>query len=937
MAPGVSTQMATVTMSGAGVPVTPLQITNSPLPNAQVGVQFQTSLTASNGVQPDVWSVTSGTLPPGISLNAASGMLSGTPSQGGQFDFSVQVSDSSSPKPQTAMKSLTLSVLAFALQITSSGLPNGQLGVPFQTSLSGSGGVTPYTWTVTGTLPAGLSLNASSGAIAGTPTLAGTSTFAIVLTDSSQQTVQKSMSVTISAAGVQPLAITTTTLAQPTVGTAYSATLQAAGGTPPYTWTSPAISGQLPPGLALNASTGQIAGTPTAAGLSSFTMQVKDSGPPPQSASKAFNVTVTAASSLDQYGGDAKHSCAGTMKNGSPIPGATGFFYLYKDTDIKHWMFCDPLGNRFWMTAVQVVDLGDTSIDAAKYGRFGTATSWEAIQTKRLQAMGFNTVGEFARKYMWPPLASNPNPIAFIYKIGPETIWNGSLKDPFANLPPRWDVVDGYRAFASLDLYDPIWQGVGTSVGGNLANQYCVNDFGTCAAADASPWLISVTSDDVGGIRVLDLNQATWIIAVTAPFEQFENSYGYGRKQVFSTPTMYSKQQWANWLCGTRYANLAALNAAWGSSYTTCGSSATTAGAETIGTGNGATTSFNYTFLHTPIDPASIGISVGGTLQAGDTPWFNANVCTQSSGVGCIQAAIGNINGGTVTYSSGVITVTFSAAPANGVAITATYQYGGWPKATSGGTGIMDEDGTSSWWPAGDPKSTSDFPDPPTTTITTDMDVFLGLMGAQYLKPVHDWIKANFPHHMAGSTNQAGPGYRNQIYKAMAANADVLLYGNTLANNYGFTMATSAWQTPALAQYGLSPTPVYVGIYATAQSDSEYSGFACPYNPVICFPTQQVKGEFYKNQASFAFNNVTGSDGYGFIVGADYWQYTDNSREKGAYGLVSLRDNLYDGIESCGKSIVDPWGFTTTPEPVTGCYGDFISPVKAANRIWLGP
>src|SRR6266403_4212824 len=202
LAPGVSTQMVTVAMTGAGAaPPPPPQITTGPLPNAQAGIQFQASLTATGGVQPYVWSVITGTLPSGITLNAATGMLSGTPALGGQFDFSVQVSDSSSPTPQTAMKALTLSVLAFALQITPGALPNGQVGVPFQTTITGNGGVTPYTWAVTGALPAGLSLNVSSGAIAGTPTQAGTSAFTIVLTDSAGQTAQKLSSITIAAAG----------------------------------------------------------------------------------------------------------------------------------------------------------------------------------------------------------------------------------------------------------------------------------------------------------------------------------------------------------------------------------------------------------------------------------------------------------------------------------------------------------------------------------------------------------------------------------------------------------------------------------------------------------------------------------------------------------------------------------------------------------------
>ena len=912
------------------------QISTSVLVNAQTGIQYQESVHATGGVQPYEWSIASGRLPSGLSLNAASGMLSGTPSQGGQFDFSVQVSDSSSPKPQTAMKALTLSVLAFALQINSGGLPSGQVGIPFQASVSGSGGVTPYMWTIAGALPSGLRLNASSGAFTGTPTQTGTSTFAINLTDSSQQTTQKSLSITILAPGVQPLAISTTTLAQPTVGNVYSATLQATGGTPPYMWT--VTSGQLPSGLTFNSSTGQLTGTPASAGQYSFTVQVQDSGVPPQSASKAFSVAASAASALDQYGGDASHACAGTLKNGNPIPGATNFFYLYKDTNLKHWMFCDPLGNRFWMTGVQVVDYGGgnyVSIVGTKYGAFGSSRGWEAIQTKRLQSMGFNTVGEFSRTHLWYPQGNNPNPIPFIWFVSPAHYTLG-MKDIFANLPPKWDTFGGYRGFESIDLYDPVWQGLGTGVGGSLWE--CISAAGvSCATLDASPWLVSTTMDDVAYVSQIHTNQSTYAVGITAPYEQFENSHGYGRLQVFSDPVMHTKAQWGTWLCGTRYANLAALNTAWGSTYSTCGSSATTAAPETIGTGNGATTSFTHTFLHTPVDPASIGISVGGRLQAGDTPWFNANVCGQASGKGCIQAATGNINGGTVTYSTGAIIVTFSAAPANGVAITATYQYGGWPKATSGGTGLLDEDGTSSWWPSGDPTSRASFPDPPVGMIPTDMDVFLGMTATQYVKPVHDWLKSNLPHHLVGSVDQAGAAYRNQVYNSLAANADVLLYSSSVAYDYSLILGTSAWKTPTVAQYNSTPIPVYVGIYDTAQPDSQFSGFVCPFTSVLCFPTQNAKGQFYQSQESYAFNSLTGSDGYEFIVGVDYWQYTDNSSEHGGYGLVSLRDNLNDGIESCGTSIKDSWGFTTTPEPTTGCYGDMITPVKAANRIWLGP
>ena len=206
------TQSGCVGLTSAGSPVakgsststsadTIPSITTGPLPNAQLGIQFQESLTATGGVQPYLWSIATGKLPTGMALNPASGKLSGMASQGGQFDFSAHVSDSSSPTPQIALKALTLSVLAFALQISPGALPSGQVGVLFQTTITGNGGVTPYTWTATGALPSGLTLNASSGTIAGTPKLAGKSTFTLNLMDSTGQTVRNAASITIVAPG----------------------------------------------------------------------------------------------------------------------------------------------------------------------------------------------------------------------------------------------------------------------------------------------------------------------------------------------------------------------------------------------------------------------------------------------------------------------------------------------------------------------------------------------------------------------------------------------------------------------------------------------------------------------------------------------------------------------------------------------------------------
>jgi len=226
-----------------------------------------------------------------------------------------------------------------------------------------------------------------------------------------------------------------------------------------------------------------------------------------------------------------------------------------------------------------------------------------------------------------------------------------------------------------------------------------------------------------------------------------------------------------------------------------------------------------------------------------------------------------------------------------------------------------------------DPTSKAAFPDPPTTTITTDMDVFLGMFISQYFKLVYEAVKANTPHHLLSGPDPMDPTARAQVIQAMLPYVDLVLFA---------TNSSPASQAARTAFYNTYGIPCYASVYITAQPDSQFAQSPSPYDPSASFPTQNAKGVSYADRVTGFFNAV-GNDGYGYHLGVDYWQYTDNSSEKGAYGLVSLNDNLYNGIESCGKSIKDPWGFTTTPEPTTGCYGDFITPVKAANRIWLGP
>lgn len=163
-----------------------LAVTTSSLPGATVGSPYSQTLSASGGQTPYSWSVTAGALPAGLSLDSSTGIISGTPTATGTASFTVQVADVNGT---TATKALSIVVSAVALVITTGSLPNATFAQAYITQLNAAGGTTPYSWALTsGSLPAGLSLDASSGVISGTPTATGTFAPTFTVTDSATPT-----------------------------------------------------------------------------------------------------------------------------------------------------------------------------------------------------------------------------------------------------------------------------------------------------------------------------------------------------------------------------------------------------------------------------------------------------------------------------------------------------------------------------------------------------------------------------------------------------------------------------------------------------------------------------------------------------------------------------------------------------------------------------
>lgn len=174
---------------------------------------------------------------------------------------------------QTATQQLTLTVTVPALTISSTTLPYGITTVAYSQTVAVTGGIAPYTFSVSaGSLPAGLTLNVSTGVISGTPTTVGSNSFTIKVTDS--ETVPATATQVFSVPIVGKLLITTTSLPGAVVGQLYTGVVNFTGGVGPYTCT--VATGSLPAWatLAVSGNTCTITGTPTSASSSTFTIQV---------------------------------------------------------------------------------------------------------------------------------------------------------------------------------------------------------------------------------------------------------------------------------------------------------------------------------------------------------------------------------------------------------------------------------------------------------------------------------------------------------------------------------------------------------------------------------------------------------------------------------------------------------------------------------------
>jgi lysophospholipase L1-like esterase len=285
----------------------PLTVAASSLPEIAAGQDYGAQLTSTGGVGPVQWSVSAGSLPPGVSLDPASGLLSGTPTESGTYDFTAQVTDATAPASQTATAPLSITIdAAPALSISTTGAFDGTEGSYYSSTFQATGGVGSYQWYISsGSLPAGLSLDGSTGQVTGIPSGTGSSSFGVTVYDAADNTATQDYSVNIAQI---PLTVSST-LAPATVGTYYTGNVTPSGGQAPYGWSL--VSGTLPTGLAFDPSTGAITGTPQQKGSFPLQVSVVDSSTPTQQVTANVTLTVAAQPKL-------------TVSTRAPVKGAVG-------------------------------------------------------------------------------------------------------------------------------------------------------------------------------------------------------------------------------------------------------------------------------------------------------------------------------------------------------------------------------------------------------------------------------------------------------------------------------------------------------------------------------------------------------------------------------------------------------------------------------------
>jgi hypothetical protein len=259
--------------------VTALAITTTSAPPATIDTPYSLALRAAGGGGGRTWSIASGKLPPGLTLNSSTGAITGSPTVAGVYEFRVRVSDGS----RLGTRQLTIPVRE-PLLVQRPSVPPGEVGVPITPlKVVATGGFGTKIWRLEGSPPPGLTLDPRTGAITGTPKAPGSYPIKVVVTDSEGRTAAVDLAIVVS----PRLTIAATRLRPAQSGRPYQTRISALGGVGETTFKLRA--GRLPAGIHLNPTTGVLSGIPRQAGRYRIVIEARD---PLAAARRAFVLSV---------------------------------------------------------------------------------------------------------------------------------------------------------------------------------------------------------------------------------------------------------------------------------------------------------------------------------------------------------------------------------------------------------------------------------------------------------------------------------------------------------------------------------------------------------------------------------------------------------------------------------------------------------------------
>jgi hypothetical protein len=239
-------------------------------PPGTTGAAYSLQMTAS-APEAKSWSISSGALPPGLAIDANTGLISGTPTAAGTFNFVVLAKMNGDTRSDTKALGIVIRdplTITAADPFTPARRALTEVGLPFEAMLAPTGGDGTYTWSSTGEPPPGLSI--ADGAISGTPTAAGVYNFTVTVTDAEGRLANYLARIVV----LERLEVTTLVLRPGVVGKLFRGRLTTTGGAKPLTWR--VVAGPLPRGVRLYTKTGFLYGRAKQAGRFRVTFEATD-------------------------------------------------------------------------------------------------------------------------------------------------------------------------------------------------------------------------------------------------------------------------------------------------------------------------------------------------------------------------------------------------------------------------------------------------------------------------------------------------------------------------------------------------------------------------------------------------------------------------------------------------------------------------------------